>query len=118
MNDTVCTLVPYFSIHDGKVDEFRALGPTFVSLTEQEQGVVHYAFSYDGNNAHCREGYVDAEAMLAHLDNVGETLQQALTLADLVRLEVHAPASEVEKLREPLADLNPQFYTLDIGFRR
>jgi hypothetical protein len=53
------------------------------------------------------------------VDNVGALLQQALTISDLVRLEVHGPEAELEKLREPLAGLNPQYYTLEPGgFRR
>jgi hypothetical protein len=52
------------------------------------------------------------------LDNVGELLAQALKLAKLVRLEVHAPAADIEKLKAPLAALNPQFFLLEEGFRR
>jgi hypothetical protein len=45
-------------------------------------------------------------------------LGQALKIADIMRLEVHAPSEEIEKLREPLSALNPEFYTMEIGFRR
>ena len=45
-------------------------------------------------------------------------LQQALTVADIARLEVHGPEEELAKLREPLAGLNPRFFTLEFGFRR
>jgi hypothetical protein len=31
---------------------------------------------------------------------------------------VHGPAQEIEQLRKPLADLSPQFFTLEYGFRR
>lgn len=118
MSDTVCTLVPYFRIADCKEEEWRALTPDFIAATETEPGCVHYAFSFDGQDAHCREGYVDAAAVLAHLDNVGELLQQALTISELVRLEVHAPADQVEQLREPMAGLAPKFFVLADGFRR
>ena len=116
--DTCCTLVPYFEVQAGKLAEFKALGPKFLERTRTEPGCVHYAFSFNGDIAHCREGYVDAEAILAHLDNVGELLGQALQLAKLVRLEIHAPAAEIEKLRAPLASMNPQFFTLEPGIRR
>ena len=79
---------------------------------------MHYAFSFSGNTAHCREGYVNAGAVLTHLQNVGELLGEALQIAKNVRLEVHAPASEVEKLREPMSSLNPQFFMLEEGIRR
>ena len=38
--------------------------------------------------------------------------------SEITRLEVHGPESELDKLREPLAALNPQFFTLEYGFRR
>ena len=79
---------------------------------------MHYAFSFNGTTAHCREGYANAEAVLAHLQNVGELLGQALQIAKIVRLEVHAPAAEIEKLRAPMASLNPQFFALEPGIRR
>lgn len=116
--DTCCTLVPYFKIHDGQVDAFKALCEQFVEQTDKEDKVMFYGFSFDGDAAHCREGYQDADGVLAHLDNVGAILGEALKIADITRLEVHGPAAEVDKLRAPLADLNPQFFTLEYGFRR
>jgi hypothetical protein len=58
----------------------------------------------------CREGYTDAEGVLAHLDNVGGLLAEALQIADLVRVELHGPAPELGKLRKPLAHLNPLWF--------
>ena len=56
--------------------------------------------------------------MLAHLDNVGALLQEALQIAELTRFEIHGPEAELAKLREPLAGMKPQFFTLEYGFRR
>jgi len=116
--DTCCTLVPYFEVPEGQLAAFKALGPKFVEKTRSETGCLHYAFSFSGNVAHCREGYVDGAAILAHLDNVKELLGEALKIAKIIRLEVHAPAAEVEKLRAPLASLGPQFFVLEEGIRR
>lgn len=113
--DTVVTLVPYFKVRPGQLAAFKAGVPAFVERTKSEKGCVHYAFSFDGDNAHCREGYDDAGAVLAHLDNVGALLQEALKIADIVRLEVHGPAAEVDQLRAPLAGLKPQFFVLEPG---
>jgi quinol monooxygenase YgiN len=116
--DTCCTLVPYFKIHEGQLGAFKQGCEAFVEKTQTEPGCMFYAFSFDGNEAHCREGYADADAVLQHLDNVGALLEEALKISDITRLEVHAPESEVAKLREPLSGLNPQFFTLATGFRR
>ena len=116
--DTCCTIVPYFKVSDGNMDAFKNLCEQFVEKTSSEPKCLYYGFSFDGDNAHCREGYVDAEGLLAHLDNVGALLQEAFKIAEITRLEVHGPAGELDKLRGPLADLNPQFFTLEYGFRR
>jgi quinol monooxygenase YgiN len=118
MADTCCTLVPYFKVHAGRMDDFKRLVAQFEEKTGNEAGCLHYAFSFDGDAVHCREGYVDGAALLHHLDNVGPVLQEALKIADVTRLEVHAPAAEVEKMREPLSGLNPQFFVVEGGFRR
>ena len=116
--DTCCTLVPYFKIADGQLAAFKAIGERFVAKTRTETGCLHYAFSFAGQEAHCREGYDDAAGMLAHLENVGALLQEVLKISEITRLEVHGPAAELAKLREPLAGLNPKFFELEAGIRR
>ncbi|NKB77384.1 MAG: hypothetical protein GKR96_10175 [Gammaproteobacteria bacterium] len=116
--DTCCSLAPYFRVNDGKMDEFKALTAKFVEATATEEGALYYGFSYNDDVAYCREGYVNAEATLAHLDNVGALVQEALTMSSLEKLEVHGPEAELAKLRGPLAGLNPTFFTLESGFRR
>ena len=118
LEDTVCTLVPYFTVHDGKLDEFKALGEKLVERTRSEDGVAFYGFSFAGQQAHCREGYANAEAVLAHLENVDALLNEALQIASVDRLEVHAPAAELAKLAKPLEGLNPTMFTMETGFRR
>ena len=105
-------------VHDGKLSDFKALCEQFVAKTRSEPACLFYGFSFDGDRAHCREGYRDAAGLLAHLENVGALLQEALKIADITRLEVHGPESELDKLRQPLADLKPEFFTLEYGFRR
>jgi quinol monooxygenase YgiN len=41
-DDTVCTLVPYFKVHPGQLDAFKAGVPAFVDRTTSEAGCVHY----------------------------------------------------------------------------
>jgi quinol monooxygenase YgiN len=116
--DKCCTLVPYFKVYSGELDAFKDLCEQFVKKTNEETKCLYYGFSFDGDQVHCREGYADAEGLLAHLENVASILEQALKISDLTRLEVHGPEAELVKLREPLANLKPQFFTLEYGFRR
>jgi quinol monooxygenase YgiN len=116
--DKCCTIVPYFNVPGGQQEAFRELCEQFVTRTSKETTCLYYGFSFNGETVHCREGYADAGGVLAHLENVGELLDQALKIAALTRLEIHGPEGELAKLRGPLAKLNPEFYTLEYGFRR
>ncbi len=116
--DTCCTIVPYFKVSSGNLQSFKGVCEQMVEKSRGEAKCLYYGFSFDGDQAHCREGYKDAEGLLAHLQNVGSLLQEALKLAELTRLEVHGPENELDKLRGPLADFNPRFFTLEYGFRR
>ncbi len=116
--DTCCTIVPYFTVHPNKLEQFKELCQKFVEKTATEAACLYYGFSFHDHEVHCREGYCHGEGVLAHLENVGTLLEEALTLASLDRLEIHGPESELAKLREPLAHLKPKFFTLDYGFRR
>ncbi|MCA1703579.1 MAG: hypothetical protein LC808_10110 [Actinobacteria bacterium] len=106
------TLHPYFKVPPDKLELLRSILPEFIAKTRDETGNLFYEFTINGDEVFCREGYVNAEALLAHLENVGAMLAEALKMADLIRLEVHGPAAELEKLKEPLAHLNPAWFQL------
>lgn len=106
------SLHPYFKVPPDKLDFLKAILPEFSAKTRSETGNLFYEFSINGDEVFCREGYVNAEALLAHLENVGEMLAAAQKLAQLIRLEVHGPAAELEILKAPLAHLNPVWFVL------
>jgi len=114
MGDTTCSLHPYFKIHDGKVDEWKANTEKFYEVTKSEPGMVNYGFSFsDDGVAHCRESYKSGADVLTHLGNVDGLLKSALGISDLLRLEFHGPPSEVKVVKEALAPLGAQFFSLD-----
>ena len=104
------SLHPYFKAHPGKIEAFKAGLPAFREKTATEEGNLFYDFTVNGDEIFCREGYAGAEALLAHLENVGGLLAEAFKIADLTRLEVHGPAAELDKLRAPLAHLKPAWF--------
>lgn len=110
MPSNFVSLHPYFKVHPGKLEEFRAGLPAFREKSAMEDGNLFYDFTLNGDEVFCREGYAGAEALLAHIENVGALLAEAFKIADLTRLEVHGPAEEIEKLRGPLADLKPEWF--------
>ena len=112
------SLHPYFRIHSGKLEAVKAGFPRFVEKTATEKKNLFYGFTINGDEIFCREGYTDAEGVLAHLDNVGALLAEMLTMADLTRVEVHGPAAELEKLRKPLAHLNPAWFAIECSVKK
>ena len=106
------SLHPYFKVPPDKMPHLKAILPEFAAKTRNETGNLFYEFTINGDEVFCREGYVNAEALLAHLDNVSAMLAQALTMAELVRIEVHGPAAELDKLKEPLAELKPDLVSI------
>jgi quinol monooxygenase YgiN len=65
------SLHPYFKVHPGKLEVFKAGFQAFVEKTGSEEKNLFYGFTVNGDEVFCREGYADAEGLLAHRDNVG-----------------------------------------------
>lgn len=116
--DALVSIHPYFKVHPGKLDAARALLPAFVARTASEPDCRYYEFTIHEDVIFCREGYRTAAAALAHLENVGDLLQQVLGLADLIRLEIHGPAAELDSMRSPLAPFQPAWFVWECGMTR
>jgi quinol monooxygenase YgiN len=109
-------LAPTFKIHAGKEQAFKDNGEEFYKLTKKEPAMLYYGFAYTEDGfAFCREGYVDAKGLLAHLDNVGATFGKALGMSELVMLECFAPRSELTVLQQNkvLQDCKCKFFERD-----
>jgi hypothetical protein len=113
MNSNFVSLHPYFKAHPGKLDAVKTTLLRFVEKTAMEKDNLFYSFTVNGNEIFCREAYGRAEGLLAHLENVSAPLAEMLKVADLIRAEVHGPADELEKLKAPLAHLNPAWFTIE-----
>ena len=114
----VVSIHPYFKAKPGKLAEAKAMLPRFVDKTYTEKLVLHYDFTINGEEIHCRESYVGADGLLTHLENVGAVLEEFLKIADLTRLEVHGPAGDLAKLKGPLAHLKPAWFIYECGVSR
>ena len=118
--DSVVHLYPYFTLKDAPA--FKKIWGDAYPATKAaaaEEKSHQYAFSFEGDAvASCRESYGDAEGVLTHLGNVDAPLKGVLAgPADLLRLEVHGPQSECDKLKEALSPLGCVFYVTEWGFR-
>ncbi len=79
--DKACTIVPYFKVAPDKLEAFKTFATRCVEQTRAEENCLFYGFSYSGDEAHCREGYVDAAAALEHLEKIGPLLNQVLEIS-------------------------------------
>ena len=117
--DTSCTVDAYFTIKPGQQKLFENLADRFIEKTKKESGIRYYGWSFNSNEAHCRQGYLDAEGFLEHASNVMNLFQEALTISDCTRLAIHGPETELAKLRAPMAEIAfLQYFPLRGGFRR
>jgi len=90
-DDKCVTIHPYFAVKEGEIDNVRSYVEKFVELTKSEPGCLYYGFTFCGNKLRCREGYTNAAAVLAHLDNVCSVLTEILDSgkAELAELQIH-----------------------------
>ncbi len=117
-SSNVVSIHPYFKVHAGRMAEARALLPQFVArVAANETACLHYDFSFCGDELFCREAYAGAEGVLAHLANVGGLLGELFKIVDVVRLEIHGPAEELEKLKAPFAAFQPRYFVYAGGLR-
>lgn len=109
------SLHPYFKVRPGQLEAARSLLQEFVDRTRNEERMRYYEFTLNGDVVFCREAYVGAEGVLAHLKNVGDLLDRMLGMSELIRLEVHGPATELDALRGALAPMNPGWFAYQCG---
>jgi quinol monooxygenase YgiN len=117
--DRSCTVDAYFTVKSGKEAAFEQLADRFVEKTRNESGIRYYGWSFKDDEAHCRQGYQDAAGFLEHANNVMDLFQEALTISDCTRLAIHGPEVELDKLRDPMAEIEfLQYFPLRDGFRK
>jgi quinol monooxygenase YgiN len=111
----VVSIHPYFKAHPGQLAAAMAMLPEFIANTKDEVGNLYYDFTINGDEIFCREAYVGADGLLEHITNVTPVLEKFLKIVDLIRVEVHGPAAELAKLKQPLAGLKPAWFTQECG---
>jgi hypothetical protein len=117
--DPSCTVTAFFKVNPGKLEDFEQLADRFVEKTRKETGIQAYGWSFNSEEVHCRQSYLNAEGFLGHVENVLPLFQEALTISECTRLAIHGPEAELAKLREPLAEIDLlQYFVLRDSFRR
>ena len=122
----------YFAIKAGKVEAFKQIWQDAYAATKANADAEkshQYAFCFEEHDdgtvtALCREAYGDAASLLLHVGNVGAPLGACLDplIAELIRLELHAPAAEMAALKAGTEAIgtqegSPQYFVTAWGFR-
>ena len=105
--------LPYFTVPKGKMDEFKAAFGKFYDGTRAgTKECLYYGFAAHGNTVHCREGYKNAEGVLAHLGDVKAPLDAAVAMVGKggLNLAVMGLAAELAKLRGTMGTLGTKFW--------
>lgn len=111
------TIEPTFDVKDWAA--MQPLVEEFFEKSSTEEGSCFYGFTKAGDKLFCREGYVNGEAILAHLENVGSVLEKVLAgPASLDSLSIHGPAAELDKVRDATSALNTVYFEVDGGFTK
>merc|ERR550519_2173904 len=75
------SLVPVFTVPDGRMDEFVANFAEFYDKTRAgTEECLYYGFAISGNQVLCREGYTSAAGVLQHLEDVKAPLDVAVNI--------------------------------------
>jgi quinol monooxygenase YgiN len=116
--DTHVTICPYFTVPEGKMDEFKkGFGDFYEKTRAGTAECLYYGFCVSGNKVFCREGYRSAAGVLAHLGDVKAPLDKALAIVGEggLDLSVMGPAQELEKLKEAMGPLGTKFWESEKG---
>jgi quinol monooxygenase YgiN/peptidoglycan hydrolase CwlO-like protein len=113
---TFCNICPTFTVLDWEAAE--PIMEEFVELTKTEKGCMYYGWTRTGDTLKCREAYVDAEAVNAHLANVGDLIGRLLAdgVAKLDAINIDCPAEGVDVVKPGTQSLGTEYFTIDDGF--
>ena len=118
--NNLVSIHPYFTMKDPAAFKAAWSGAYAATFGSQQEEKTHaYAFCFDDltNTAFCRESYLDAAGLLVHLGNVQAALAAGAAVSEHLRLEVHGPKEELEKLKEKLEPLGAKFFYTEWGFK-
>ena len=102
---TELQIIARFSIHDGKLTEFKALAAKCVtSVREKDTGTLQYDWFFSADETECvvTEKYRDSAAIFEHIGNLGDLLGALAGTADM-KLECFGnPSDELVAATAPM----------------
>jgi len=102
-------------INPGKMEEFKKVANSCVEMVKQkDKGTIQYDWFYNHSTSECivRERYVDSDAVLEHMANVGELLGGLVKLST-ISLDLYGDPSE--NLKNALEGFDVTYYDFGVG---
>lgn len=102
-------------INPGKMEEFKKVANSCVEMVKQkDKGTIQYDWFYNQSKSECivRERYVDSDAVLEHMANVGELLGGLVALST-ISLDLYGNPSE--NLKNALEGFQVTYYDFSVG---
>lgn len=99
------------SIHPDRLEDFKVLAAKCMESTRTlDSGTTQYDWFLNPDQTECvvRETYRDSDAVIEHVNNLGETLGALMTVAD-IDIEVYGTPSQ--ELAEATTALAPRVYS-------
>jgi quinol monooxygenase YgiN len=105
-------------IHEGRLEDFRALMQEMVAATHaDEPGTLNYEWYIDGRTLHLFEKYRDDDAVMVHMRNFGERFaERFMGWATPQSINVYGPASQA--VRDAFTPMGGVFLERFGGFAR
>lgn len=103
------------SIKPGKMNEFKKLAQDCVEMVKQkDKGTTQYDWFYNESKSECivRERYVNSDAVLEHMANVGNLLGGLVELST-ISLDLYGNPSQ--NLRNALEGFDVTYYEFGVG---
>ena len=92
-------------IHDGKLDRFKTLAQACLEgVRQKDKGILQYDWFFNEDHTECvvRERFVDSDAVLEHIANLGELLGAIWSVSDFSAEVCGTPSEELLKATESI----------------
>lgn len=102
-------------IQSGKTEEFKKLAKACITIVkEKDTGTLQYDWFYSSDESECNvlETYVNSNAFLEHINNIGDNLGKLLSISDF-SVKIYGRASN--ELKSALNGMDIKYYTFGGG---
>jgi quinol monooxygenase YgiN len=100
-----------FTIHDGKLDEFKRLSARCMEIVRtQDTGTLNYDLYFNDDESECivYERYRDSASLLEHTEHLGDLIEAILATGSVSGELLGEPSAE---LRARIADSDVRLFT-------